>query len=534
MKIALAQINVCVGDIAANAAKILDVLTAAKIEQADIVLTPELALSGYPPEDLLFRADFHRQIEAAIQQLAKATHGITLVLGHPAEINGDIYNMASVIRDGRVIAHYHKQSLPNYTVFDELRYFTAGTTACVFEQGGVKFGINICADVWHEAAPKCAVDAGAEVLLVLNASPYHINKLNDRHAVIRERIAAHGVAVVYCNLFGGQDELVFDGGSFVMDANAKLTQQCPTMQEGVYYTTLNGVSPEPASIAPALSMHASVYQALTVGLRDYVRKNGFVGVLLGMSGGIDSALTLAIAVDALGADKVHAVMMPSEYTADISVIDARAMVATLGVEYSELAINPIYQQFMTDLTPHFAGKPFDLTEENLQARVRGTLLMALSNKLGKLVITTGNKSEMAVGYATLYGDMAGGFAVLRDVPKTLVYQLSEYRNKLAPIIPQRIIDRPPSAELRPDQTDQDSLPDYAILDNIIERYVEHDESIAEMIASGLNAIDVQRIVRMIDRSEYKRRQAAVGTRITSRAFGKDRRYPITNRYNPVG
>ncbi|MEQ1668427.1 MAG: NAD+ synthase, partial [Sulfuriferula sp.] len=342
----------------------------------------------------------------------------------------------------------------------------------------------------------------------------------------------NAVAVLYCNLVGGQDELVFDGGSFAMDANGTLTQQCPAMVEDVYFVTLNGVSPVTSSLSPTPTLQASVYQALSLGLGDYVGKNGFKGVLLGLSGGVDSALTLAIAVDALGADKVHAVMMPSEFTADISITDSRDMVARLGVEYTELPINPVYQQFLTSLSPNFADKPFDFTEENLQARVRGTLLMALSNKFGQLVITTGNKSEMAVGYATLYGDMAGGFAVLRDVPKTLVYQLCAYRNQISPIIPQRIIDRPPSAELRPDQTDQDSLPDYAILDNIIARYVEHDESVAEMIAAGLDATDVQRIVRMIDRSEYKRRQAAVGTRITARAFGKDRRYPITNRYNP--
>lgn len=532
MKIALAQINACVGDIAGNAAKILDALTAAKLAQASILLTPELAISGYPPEDLLFRDDFHQQVESALADLAKATTGITLVVGHPAKSQHQLFNAASVIRDGVIIATYHKQNLPNYTVFDEHRYFTAGTDACVFEQDGVKFGVNICADVWHEAAPYCAVDAGAEVLLVLNASPYHINKLSERHEVVRERIKENAVAVLYCNLVGGQDELVFDGGSFAMDANGQLTQQCPSMADGVYFVTLNGVSPVATSLSPAPSTQTSVYQALTLGLRDYVRKNGFSGVLLGLSGGVDSALTLAIAVDALGADKVHAVMMPSEFTADISITDSRDMVARLGVQYTELPINPIYQQFLTSLSSSFANKPFDLTEENLQARVRGTLLMALSNKFGQLVITTGNKSEMAVGYATLYGDMAGGFAVLRDVPKTLVYQLCAYRNQISPIIPQRIMDRPPSAELRADQTDQDSLPDYAILDNIIERYVERDESVAEMIAAGLDATDVQRIVRMIDRSEYKRRQAAVGTRITARAFGKDRRYPITNCYNP--
>jgi NAD+ synthase (glutamine-hydrolysing) len=531
MKVALAQINAIVGDIAGNAGKIIDAATAAKLAGASIVLTPELSLSGYPPEDLLLRDDLYEQIERELKRLLAHSHGITLIVGHPAKQGRKRYNAASVIRDGRVIGTYHKQSLPNHTVFDEERYFTPGTAACIFEQDGIRFGVNICADVWHVEAPRCAAEAHAEVLLVLNASPYHLGKLNERYAVIRDRIQETDVAMLYCNLVGGQDELVFDGGSFAMDANGHLTNQFPCFTEAVYYVELDGVSPVKADIEPAATAEASVYQALVLGLQDYVQKNRFPGVLLGLSGGIDSALTLAIAVDALGADKVHAVMMPSEFTADISITDARKMAETLGVEYSELPIRPLFDQFVSSLAPLFADRPSDLTEENIQARVRGTLLMALSNKFGSLVITTGNKSEMAVGYATLYGDMAGGFAVLRDVSKTLVYRLSNFRNRLSPVIPQRIIDRPPSAELRPDQTDQDTLPEYAILDAIIERYVEQDESVAKIIAAGFNADEVRRVVRMIDRSEYKRRQAPVGTRVTSRAFGKDRRYPITSRFN---
>ena len=528
MKIALAQINATVGDIAGNAGKIIDAATEAKLAQAGILLTPELSLSGYPPEDLLFRDDFYAQIDHALDRLLAYSHGITLVIGHPSKQNKHRYNAASVLRDGVIIGTYHKQSLPNHTVFDEVRYFTSGTTACVFEQDGLRFAVNICADVWHEKAPRCAVDAGADVLLVLNASPYHIDKLTERHAVIRERIRETDMSVLYCNLVGGQDELVFDGGSFAMDANGQLTNQFPCFMEALYFVELDGISPVKTDISAIPASEDNIYKALVLGLRDYVHKNNFSGVLLGLSGGIDSALTLAIAVDALGADKVHAVMMPSEFTADISIADSREMVAILGVEYTELPIKPLFEQFLSSLAPIFADRPFDLTEENIQARVRGTLLMALSNKFGQLVITTGNKSEMAVGYATLYGDMAGGFAVLRDVPKTLVYRLSNYRNQLSPVIPQRIIDRPPSAELRPDQTDQDSLPEYTILDVIIERYVEHDDSVAKIIAAGFNADEVKRVVSMIDRSEYKRRQAPVGTRITSRAFGKDRRYPITN------
>ena len=532
MKIALAQITCTVGDLAGNAARIRAAANRAKAAGATILLTPELALSGYPPEDLLLRDDFYSQSSVALNSLLDAAHGITLVVGHPLKEGTHRYNAASVLRDGMIEAVYRKQRLPNDTVFDEVRYFTPGTQACVFEQDNVRFGVNICADVWEQGAACGAAQAGAEVLLVLNASPFHIGKQQERYRVARERIRESGLPMLYCNLLGGQDELIFDGGSFAMNANGELTSQFPALVEDVYLVEMEGVSPLAGEIAPVLSTEACVYAALKLGVRDYIGKNGFSGVLLGLSGGIDSALTLAVAVDALGADKVHAVMMPSEFTAAISLEDARAMVATLGVKYSELPIKPVFDSFLNGLAGEFANLPFDVAEENIQARIRGTLLMALSNKFGRIVLTTGNKSEMAVGYATLYGDMAGGFAVLRDVPKTLVYRLSNYRNGIVPVIPQRVIERAPSAELRAGQTDQDSLPPYDILDAIIEHYVEHDQTPAEIVAAGYNEAEVVRVIRMIDRSEYKRRQAPVGIRITPRAFGKDRRYPITSRFKP--
>lgn len=532
MKIALAQINCIVGDFAGNAARIRDAATRARAQGAAILLTPELALSGYTPEDLLLREDLYSQCSAALNSLFDAAQGITLVVGHPLREGDHRHNAASVLRDGRIVATYRKQCLPNHTVFDEVRYFTPGTEACVFEQDNVRFGINICADVWEPGAASRAAQAGAEVLLVLNASPFHIGKQEERYQVVRERIRESGLPAVYCNLVGGQDELVFDGGSFAMNANGELTSQFPVFVEDVYLIETDGVSPLAGTIAPGLSTEACAYEALVLGVRDYVVKNGFPGVLLGLSGGIDSALTLAVAVDALGADRVHAVMMPSEFTASMSLEDARAMVDTLGVKYSELPIKGVFDSFLASLADEFNNLPFDIAEENIQARVRGTLLMALSNKFGKLVLTTGNKSEMATGYATLYGDMAGGFAVLRDVPKTLVYRLSNYRNGIAPLIPQRVIERAPSAELRANQTDQDSLPPYDILDAIIERYVERDQTPADIIAAGYNEVEVWRVIRMIERSEYKRRQAPVGIRITRRAFGKDRRYPITSRFKP--
>ena len=537
MHLAIAQINCTVGDIAGNSEKIAIAASKAKAQGASLLITPELALTGYPPEDLLLREDFNQASETALLELAKKTQGIALLVGHPRVFEDACYNAASVLQNGKVIATYHKQALPNHTVFDELRYFKAGTAPLIFEHQGVKCGVLICADIWEANPAKLAKEAGAEILLTLNASPYHMGKQDSRHEVARQRILETGLALVYTNLVGGQDELVFDGASFVLDRSGVVVQQLPAFEEALSIVEIdcvagNKANPNLAQITPVLSTEASVYQALTLGLKDYVTKNKFKGVVLGLSGGIDSALTLAVAVDALGAEQVRVVMMPSEFTADMSVSDAHLMADILGVRYSELPIGPLFDLFRETLSDEFAGLPFDTTEENLQARIRGMLLMALSNKFGSIVLTTGNKSEMAVGYSTLYGDMAGGFALLKDVPKTLVYQLSNYRNSISLVIPERIITRPPSAELRHDQKDQDSLPAYEILDAIMEAYVEHDASHADILAMGYRAQDVNRVTSLIDRNEYKRRQSPIGVRITQRGFGKDRRYPITSKFVP--
>ena len=556
VKIAVAQINCVLGDLAGNAAKILDCAARAKAAGAQVLLTPELSICGYPPEDLLLRDGFFRDCAAALSELAAAVRGIAVVVGHPLLADGRRYNAASLLQDGRITATYRKRNLPNYTVFDEERYFEPGGEPVVFEIGGMRFGINICEDlwgeqgpveagatgdqhglaaehrrrVWHADAPRLARAAGAQVLLVLNASPYHTRQHASRLAVARNRAAETGLAIVYANLVGGQDELVFDGASFALDARGEATHQLAFFEEALDYVDIVDGVPQPGTRAPDLSFEASVYGALCLGVRDYIGKNGFPGAILGMSGGIDSALTLAIACDALGADKVRAVMMPSQYTADISWIDSRDMVERLGVRYDEIAIKPMFDAFLAALAGEFRDLPPDATEENLQARIRGTLLMALSNKFGSIVLTTGNKSEMAVGYSTLYGDMAGGFAAIKDVAKTLVYRLAEYRNTLGEVIPRRIIERAPSAELRPDQTDQDSLPPYAVLDAIMSAYMEQNRSPAEIVAGGQREEDVARVVGLIKRNEYKRRQAPAGIRITQRGFGKDWRYPITSRY----
>ncbi|MEK7435562.1 MAG: NAD+ synthase [Pseudomonadota bacterium] len=556
LKIAVAQINCLLGDLPGNAAKILDCAARAKGAGAEVLLTPELSLCGYPPEDLLLRDGFFRDCAAALEALAAAVHGITVVVGHPQLAEGRRYNAASVLQDGRITATYRKRNLPNYTVFDEERYFEPGGEPVVFEINGVRLGLNICEDLWGEQgpvealasaeqqrearaqrgrswradAPRLARAAGAELLLVLNASPYHTRQHVSRLSVARNRATETGLAIVYANMVGGQDELVFDGASFVLDAQGVTTQQLPYFEETLGYVDIVDAVPQPGERAPDLSFEASVYGALCLGVRDYLGKNGFPGAILGMSGGIDSALTLAIACDALGADKVRALMMPSQYTADISWIDSRDMVKRLGVRYDEIAIKPMFDSFLVALAGEFHGLQADATEENLQARIRGMLLMALSNKFGSIVLTTGNKSEMAVGYSTLYGDMAGGFAAIKDVAKTLVYRLAEYRNALGEVIPRRIIERPPSAELRPGQTDQDSLPPYAVLDAIMSAYMEQNLSPAEIVAGGQRQEDVARVVGLIKRNEYKRRQAPVGIRITQRGFGKDWRYPITSRY----
>ena len=527
MKIAIAQINCMVGDIAGNANKILDYANRAQQAGASLIITPELALCGYPPEDLLFRDDFNHACEQALARLAGQVSGITLLVGHPHLKNGKRYNAASVLENGKITATYHKQVLPNYSVFDEERYFDAGDTPLVFSHGGTKFGVMICADGWESAPAIKAKQAGAEFLLALNASPYHIDKLETRYEVIAERAKETALPVIYVNMVGGQDELVFDGASFVMDSRGQVSQQIPSFVESLSFVEITNNQPIKTEIVLKPSIEASVYNALKLGLADYVNKNGFPSVVLGLSGGIDSALTLAIAVDALGAERVKVVLMSSEFTANISVDDAIEMANLVGVKYSQIPIKDLFELFRETLAPEFGDLPFNTAEENLQARIRGMLLMALSNKFGSIVLTTGNKSEMAVGYSTLYGDMAGGFSLLKDVPKTLVYKLAEYRNSLSKVIPARIITRAPSAELRANQTDQDSLPPYEILDAIMQAYVEDDLSRDRIVELGFTEKDVNRVTNLIDHNEYKRRQAPVGVRITQRGFGKDRRYPIT-------
>ncbi len=528
MKLAIAQMNSMVGAMQTNAAHIVACARAAHAQGARMLLTPELALCGYPPEDLLFREDFYVANQRWLDWLTQHLPAdMAVIVGHPHQIEQQRYNAASVIHSGKCVHTYLKQILPNHSVFDEARYFTAGHTPLVFEWHGVRYGVLICADSWEPGPALLAMQANAEVLLTINASPFHMQKQRTRHQVLRDRIRETGLPMVYANMVGGQDELVFDGGSFCMNASGELMAELPAFSATLGYVTLQQGKPQAADIAPALTLEASVYQALTLGLQDYVQKNRFPGVVLGLSGGIDSALTLAIAVDALGADRVSAIMMPSAYTASISLQDAETMARTLKVDYRILPIKDLFAGFNQALSDTFAGKAYDTTEENLQARIRGMLLMAFSNKFGHLVLTTGNKSETAVGYSTLYGDMAGGFALIKDVPKTLVYRLAHYRNSLSPVIPERIITRAPSAELRDNQTDQDSLPAYEILDAIMEAYVEQDLSPETIIRQGYASQDVYRVTRLIDRNEYKRRQAAVGVRITERGFGKDRRYPIT-------
>jgi NAD+ synthase/NAD+ synthase (glutamine-hydrolysing) len=530
LKIAIAQMNAVVGDVAGNAARILDFARRAKERGADVMLTPELALCGYPPEDLLLREDFYAACAAEMQSLAGQLPELAVIVGHPLAEGGKRFNAATLIQGGRAVATYRKQRLPNAEVFDEKRYFDPSETPCVAAIKGVRCGINICEDVWTAGTADQARDAGAEVLFVLNASPYHIGKQGLRAEVLRERIETTGLPVVYVNLVGGQDELVFDGGSFVLDAGGEVCCQLPKFEEALEIVEIADGAPLPGPFVPEQPIEPEVYRALVLGVRDYLGKNGFPGALIGLSGGIDSALTLCVAVDALGADKVRAVMMPSPYTAEISLADSREMIRRLGVRYDEIPIAPAMQTFATMLEKEFAGLPADTTEENLQARIRGMILMALSNKTGALVLTTGNKSEMAVGYCTLYGDMAGGFAVIKDIVKTLVYRIARWRNTVGDVIPERIITRPPSAELKPGQTDQDSLPPYDVLDAIVEAYMEHDLSPREIIARGYAEADVRRVVRLLKISEYKRRQAPVGIRVTQRGFGKDWRYPITNRY----
>ncbi len=558
MKAALAQINATVGDLAGNARKIAASARSAHAQGARLVVAPELALTGYPPEDLLLRPAFMQASEQALHGLAAELadlEGLHLVVGHPHQFagQGDVrlkslsvlqrFNAASVLAGGRVAGTYCKRELPNYQVFDERRYFVSGRDAglppCVFEVQGIRVGLLICEDAWFEEPARAAVQAGAQLLCVVNASPFHLEKAGDREERMAERARATGCALLYAHLVGGQDEVVFDGASFACDAQGRVQARAPAFEEDLLLVDVAADGAVAGRKAVVPEIEAQAWQALVLGVRDYLGKNGFPGALIGLSGGIDSALVLAIAVDAIGADRVHAVMMPSPYTAEISWIDARDMARRLGVRYDEIGVGPMFDAFRGSLAPLFAGRPEDTTEENLQARIRGTLLMALSNKFGAIVLTTGNKSEMATGYCTLYGDMAGGFAVIKDVAKTLVYRLADWKNRqptrradgsVGPVIPERIITRAPSAELRPDQTDQDSLPPYEVLDAILARYMEDDQGVDEIVAAGFERAVVERVTRLIKLNEYKRRQAPVGIRITHRAFGRDWRYPITSKF----
>jgi NAD+ synthase (glutamine-hydrolysing) len=554
LEVALLQFNPIVGDIQGNARAIVEASRQAYANGARLVVTPEMALCGYPPEDLLLRPAFMLACEQAVASIAQTLADLPdlhLVLGHPLAGPGDDVrtrswsiprrlNAASLIHAGRVVASYAKRELPNYQVFDERRYFVSGREAglgpVVVDVLGWRVGLLVCEDAWFDEPAQSAVGQGAQALVVINASPFHAGKRTEREARMGERARSLGVPLVYAHMVGGQDEVVFDGASFAVNAQGQVAARAPSFEVATLPVTLHPQGQVSGPVAPEQSAEADIWAALVCGVRDYLGKNGFPGAIIGLSGGIDSALVLAIAVDALGADRVRTVMMPSPYTADISWIDAKDMADRLGVQHDEIAIAPEFEAFKQSLAPLFVGRAEDTTEENIQARIRGTLLMALSNKTGAIVLTTGNKSEMATGYCTLYGDMAGGFAVIKDLAKTLVYRLSRWRNAQAVAagqvepIPERIITRPPSAELRPDQTDQDSLPEYEVLDAILARYMEHDQSIEEIVAAGFAQADVDKVTRLIKINEYKRRQAPVGIRITHRAFGRDWRYPITSRF----
>jgi len=532
LRIVMAQLDMLVGDVRGNAERVRQAAVRARDEQqAHAIVFPELTLTGYPPEDLLLRQELTERVDEALEKLCAVIEGIDVVVGYPRRKEDRLYNAAGVIRDGRIVGEYHKALLPNYSVFDEKRYFDPGGAPCVVEIQGIPVGITVCEDIWYAEPATSAAEAGARLLLNLNASPYHRGKAPEREELVCKRARETGLPILYVNLVGGQDELVFDGGSFVVDAQGELTQRCRYFEEE---SALVEISEEPqpqplgGTITPHPSEEEAVYRAIVLGVRDYAHKNGFKESVLGLSGGIDSALTLAIAVDALGADQVEAVMMPSRYTADMSNEDAVKQARNLGVEHRFIPIEPAFETFLEMLKEEFDDLPPDTTEENIQARCRGIVLMAVSNKKRKILLSTGNKSEMSVGYATLYGDMAGGFAPIKDVPKTLVYRLARWVNREREIIPERVIERPPSAELRPDQKDTDSLPPYEILDEILEQYIVMDRSVDRIIEMGFEPDVVRRITRMVDRNEYKRRQAPPGVRITRRAFGRDRRYPITS------
>jgi NAD+ synthase (glutamine-hydrolysing) len=536
LKLALGQLDLLVGDVEGNVGRVIEAArTAHATLGAELVVFPELTLSGYPPEDLLFHRGFRRKIETALARVKSEVGDVGVIVGYPEYAGNQIFNAAALIEGGELRAVHRKSELPNYNVFDEKRYFVPGGQPTVVDVRGFRLGLLVCEDIWKPEPAQLARSVGAEVLIVVNASPYDIRKQHEREGVVRARARDVGLPIVYVNLLGGQDELVFDGHSFTMTAEGQLAMRAPAFEEGLHTVEFERsggrVVPRAGYVAPELPEAGSAYRALVLGVRDYVTKHRFPGVVMGLSGGVDSALTLAIAVDALGADRVHAVMMPSRYTSTMSVEDAREQAATLGVKYSVIPIEGMFEATLGALREEFAGRAPDATEENIQSRCRMLILMGLSNKTGKMLLTTGNKSEMAVGYATLYGDMAGGFAPIKDCSKLLVYRLAAWRNTLSPAIPQRVIDRPPSAELRPDQKDSDSLPDYAILDPILEAFIEEDRSVDEIVARGFDRATVARVLDLVKRNEYKRRQAPPGVRVSRRAFGRDWRYPITNGYN---
>jgi NAD+ synthase (glutamine-hydrolysing) len=553
IRIAIAQINLTVGDIDGNVKKMEEYVQKARTLAADIVVFPELAIPGYPPEDLLHKERFVDDNIAALKKFAKSAEDILVVAGFADKRAGDIFNSAAVIYKGHVKGIYDKVFLPNYGVFDERRYFKPGQEASVFRAGDMTFGVNICEDIWHKGGPtKAQAASGARLIININASPYYAGKTREREDVVKERAKDSGAFIVYANLVGGQDELVFDGQSMVVDNAGKVLCRAEAFKEELLVADIelpeNGLKAAAKAIVVADKMEtrtkpsavkkdakplepvAEVYQALTAGLKDYVAKNGFKKVAIGLSGGIDSALVAAIAVDALGKENVSGVFMPTRYSSEDSEIDAKALAANLGINFMDISIEHIFKIYLMTLEPHFAGKERDITEENIQARIRGNIMMALSNKFGWLVLTTGNKSEMSTGYATLYGDMAGGFAVIKDVPKTLVYKLAKYRNGISKVIPDRIITKAPTAELRPDQKDQDTLPPYETLDAILKAYIEEDRDLKEIVAMGFNKETVLKVSNMVDKSEYKRRQSPPGIKITPKAFGRDRRMPITNKY----
>jgi len=537
INIGLAQINVLVGGIENNVDRIIEFAERARDQHdCDLLVCSELVLTAYPPEDLLMRPGFNSRVQQQLQRLCERVQGIDLVVGYPKKTEQGLFNMGALIQDGEITHEYAKMDLPNYSVFDEKRYFVAGDETCVIDYKGIKLGLTVCEDIWHEGPVERCVSDGADVIVNINGSPYHSQKITERNDVVCARAKKLSVPVIYVNQVGGQDELVFDGASFAVDATGEVVHQMVSFEEALSVVTVakqyDTLSIRGTELVPEFEMLESVYNALVLGVGDYVRKNGFKKVVIGLSGGIDSALTTTIAVDALGKDNVDVIMMPFRYTSDISQFDAHAEAQALDINYHVVSIEPMYDAFVEQLAPLFAGREHDTTEENIQARCRGLTLMAFSNKTGAMVLTTGNKSEMSVGYATLYGDMVGGYNAIKDVPKILVYELAKYRNTLSPVIPERVITREPSAELRPDQIDSDSLPPYEILDPILELYVEQDCAPAEIVKRGFAKEYVAQVIRMVDRNEYKRRQAAPGVRITKRAFGRDRRYPITSGFRP--